>query len=75
MSDRRSQTSRANLEAHIPERIDPDDETVILTVRMPRRLHHELVRHAEHFGISRSQAARDFLTWALDQASPLGDQW
>ena len=75
MSDRRSQTSRANLGEHVPERIDPGDETVVLTVRLPRRTLDELVRHAEHFGVSRSEAARDFIAYGLAHASPLGEPW
>ena len=63
--DGRSRTSRANLGEHVPDRLDPLDETVVLTVRMPRRLLDEIVRHADCFGMSRSAAARDCIIHGL----------
>lgn len=60
--DRRSLTSRANLGEHVPERIDPAGETVVLSVRLSRRERDRLDREADANGNTLSQHVRNLLT-------------
>lgn len=64
MSDRRRETSRANLGDHIPEALDPNG-TIVVGVRLPRNMAAALDRIAERDGVSRSQVARDCIEYSL----------
>lgn len=45
-----------------PSRLDPDDETVIVAVRLPRRIAAKIARKAEKEGQTRSEYLREILT-------------
>ena len=64
--DRRRLTSRANLGEHIPQRIDPTDDTVVLSVRLSRRERDRLDREADANGNTLSQHVRNLLTDGYD---------
>ena len=69
--DRRSETSRANLGDHVPARIDPTAPTVAISTRLPQWAYDDIVAHAEAFGLTKSEALRDLVTWALTAVDPL----
>ena len=60
--DRRSLTSRANLGDHLNQRVDPDDDTVVLSVRLSRRERQRLDDEAAANGNTLSQHVRNLLT-------------
>jgi hypothetical protein len=68
MTDRRSETSRANLGDHIPEALDPQG-TIVVGVRLPRSIVHEIEALAKAHELTRSQAIRDLLEGALIAAA------
>ena len=61
VTDRRSLTSRKNLEAHIPEPIDPEG-IIYVGARLPRSLAARLDEYVEETGTSRAAVIRDALT-------------
>ena len=57
MTDRRSETSRANLGDHIPQALDPNGTTVVAT-RLPQHAANLLAEKAAAQGITRSELIR-----------------
>jgi hypothetical protein len=66
MNDRRSKTSRANLGKHVPERLDPNGASVVLSVRIPASLATELDAEVARSNLLKS----DIVRWCLEQALP-----
>lgn len=64
MTDRRSQTSRANLGKHIPEALAPEG-TEVIAIRLPKRDALRLRAAAKHQGITLSEYIRRILTLDL----------
>lgn len=60
MTDRRSETSRANLGEHIPEALSPEGSAII-TVRLPKPLAEALRAEATERGVSLSELVRERL--------------
>lgn len=59
--DKRSKTSRQNLEGHIPEALSPEGN-VVITVRLPTPLAEALRAEAAERGVSLSELVRERLT-------------
>ena len=65
MTDRRSETSRANLGDHIPEALDPQGTTVVAT-RLTQHANTLLTEQATAIGITRGELIRRIIDAHLD---------